>query len=181
MSSAVVRNFSSPLTSPNATEFAYESLKDAFPEVDPGLKPFGTVGVFQIRQPKTKTAGGIIIDPGSQSTEHYNTQIAKVIALGPLCFKTRSSEESRLGSRETLIDWAEGPWFKIGDFVRVPRYGGDRFAVVHERKEMVLNPESGRMEPDTVKEDVIFALFKVSNILGLVDDKNALKIKAYLD
>lgn len=171
MALAAARSFSSPLTTPNATEFAYDSLKEAFPDVDPGLKPFGTVGLFQIRQPKMVSKGGILLPADSQSTEHYNTQVAKVIALGPLCFKSRGEDG--------LVEWEEGPWFKIGDYVRVPRYGGDRFTVAFERKDMVGQP--GRQESVTTKVEAVFSLFKVSNVLGLLDVTNALTLKAYID
>ncbi len=55
----------------------------------------------------------------SQSTEFWTTQVAKVLFVGPLAFRNRTSMEP----------WPEGSWCKVGDFVRVPLYGGDRFTV----------------------------------------------------
>lgn len=94
-------------------------LEEAFPTADPGIKPLGSRVLVQIRNPKEKTASGIIIDRGSRETDKWNTQIAKVIALGPVAFHNRN----------TLEPWPEGQWCKEGDFVRVAKYGGDRWEV----------------------------------------------------
>lgn len=99
--------------------FQKTDLEYAFPPVDPGVKPFGSRVLVQIRNPRQQTASGIIIDSGSQETEKWNTQAAKVIALGPVAFK----------NRQTLESWPEGDWCKEGQFVRVPKYGGDRWEV----------------------------------------------------
>lgn len=160
---ALVRS-ASPVTDNNTIEYDYRSLDDAFPKIDPGIKPFGTVALFQIRRAKGVTKGGILLIEAAQSTEYYNTQIAKCISIGALCFKiSRSVEDQVTGDlSEQLFDYAEGPWFKPGDFVRVPKYGGDRFAVPHRFKIDVGG------ESETCHEDIIFALFKASNVLGLV-------------
>lgn len=94
-------------------------LDEAFPVADPGIKPLGSRVLVQIRNPKEKTASGIIIDRGSRETDKWNTQIAKVIALGPVAFHNRN----------TLEPWPEGAWCQEGDFVRVAKYGGDRWEV----------------------------------------------------
>lgn len=98
---------------------AEDALKEAFPVADPGIQPFGSRVLVQIRTPKSKTASGIIIDTGSRDTEKWNTQVAKVIAVGPLAFKNRN----------TMASWPEGSWCKEGDYVRVAKYGGDRWEV----------------------------------------------------
>jgi co-chaperonin GroES (HSP10) len=103
----------------NKISFAYDNLDEAFPACDPGVVPFGSRVIVQIRTPKKKTAGGIILTGESRETEHYNTQVAKVLAVGSLAFKNRN----------TLETWPEGSWCSPGDFVRVPRYGGDRWTV----------------------------------------------------
>ena len=103
----------------NKISFAYENLDEAFPACDPGVVPFGSRVIVQIRTPKKKTAGGIILTGEARETEHYNTQVAKVLAVGSLAFKNRN----------TLETWPEGSWCSPGDFVRVPRYGGDRWTV----------------------------------------------------
>lgn len=167
----------SPLTTPNFTSFAYESLEEAFPTVDPGVTPLGYMGVFQIRHPKLVTRGGIILAGESGKTEHYNTQVAKVISLGPLCFKTIKPIKSQMPDqpdRDVIVDWPEGAWFKVGDYVRVPRYGGDRFFVSFTRKFSV-----GDGDTETVKDQMIFAFFAVKSVLGLIPDP--LSTMAYID
>ena len=159
---------SSPLTTPNYTELDYASLADAFPAVDPGLAPMGFMGVFQIRHTTNLSKGGIILVEESTKTQHYNTQVAKVISLGPLCFKTvkEVGDGINFPKKDVLVDWPEGQWFKPGDYVRVPRYGGDRLAVPFEH-------------PKTGKGQIVFAMFKVKDILGLVPDP--LSVMAYID
>lgn len=100
-------------------KYNYESLQEAFPEVDPGLMPFGSRVLVQIRSPKKKSAGGILLGNETVQTEADNTQVAKVITLGPVAFR----------NRDTLKIWPEGGWAKPGDYVRVPKYGGDRWNV----------------------------------------------------
>jgi hypothetical protein len=68
-----------------------EALIEAFPDADPGITPFGSRVLVQIRSPKSKTASGIILDSGSRDTEKWNTQVAKVINVGALAFKNRNT------------------------------------------------------------------------------------------
>jgi len=105
-----------------------DALKEAFPDADPGIQPFGSRVLVQIRTPKKKSAGGIIIDTGSRDTEKWNTQVAKIISIGPLAFKNRSTMES----------WPEGSWCAVGDYVRVAKYGGDRWEVPLENGETAM-------------------------------------------
>jgi co-chaperonin GroES (HSP10) len=94
-----------------------QSLEEAFPQVDPQFVPFGSRVLVQIKQPVKRTRSGIELPSGEKSAERDNTQVAKVIALGPLAYRNRNTMEL----------WPEGEWVKAGQFVRVPRYGGDRF------------------------------------------------------
>lgn len=103
----------------NNISFGYDSIDEAFPAADPGIAPFGSRVLVQIRTPKKKSKGGIILTGDVRETEHYNTQVAKVISVGSLAFKNRN----------TMEPWPEGSWCEVGDFVRVPRYGGDRWSV----------------------------------------------------
>jgi co-chaperonin GroES (HSP10) len=95
-------------------------LQDAFPVVDPGAKPLGARILVQMRLPKKKmTASGIILAAETVDTEKAQNPIGKVVAIGPLAFK----------KRDTMESWPEGSWCEIGDFVRVPRWTGDRWEV----------------------------------------------------
>ena len=97
-----------------------DAMAEAFPAVDAGIQPFGSRVLIQIRTPKKKSAGGIILDiAGNNDTEKWNTQIGKVVALGPLAFKNRNDMKT----------WPEGEWCKAGEYVRVAKYGGDRWEV----------------------------------------------------
>jgi len=136
----------------NSIEFGYDSLDEAFPPCDAGVKPFGSRVLCQIRTPKTKTKGGIILSNDIRETEHYNTQVAKVIDIGSLAFKNRNTMES----------WPEGSWCEVGDFVRVPRYGGDRWSV---------KTEGG--------EEAIVVIFNDLDLVGKVTG-DPLAVKAFL-
>lgn len=111
----------------NKVEFAFDGLADAFPEIDPGFKPLGSRILVQVRRSKSKTKHGIILPDEVRDTEQWNTQVAKVIAIGPLAFKNRN----------TMQPWPEGDWVKEGSFVRAPKYGGDRFGVPHDGDEII--------------------------------------------
>lgn len=129
------------------------ALHEAFPPVDPGVEPFGSRVLVQIRTPKTKTAGGIILDIGTRDTEKWNTQVAKVISTGSLAFC----------NRDTMKEWPEGSWCKPGDFVRVTKYGGDRWEVPIEGEEV----------------PAMFVIFNDLDIIGRVTG-DPLAIKAFI-
>ena len=137
----------------NIVTTTYEdAMKEAFPAVEAGIRPFGSRVLVQIRTPKKKSSGGIILSNDTQDTEKWNTQIAKVISLGPLSFKNRNTMES----------WPEGDWCTIGEFVRVAKYGGDRWEVT---------------APDG--EVALFVIFNDLDILGQVLG-DPLAIKAFI-
>lgn len=95
-------------------------LRDAFPAVDPGAIPLGARVLVQLRRTKkTVTSAGIILVSETKETEKWQNMVAKVIALGPLAFK----------KRDTMESWVEGTWCEVGDYIRVPKWGGDRWEV----------------------------------------------------
>lgn len=96
-----------------------DALQEAFPSADPGVQPFGSRVLVQIRNPKQRTASGIILDSGSKDTERWNTQVGKVVSTGPLAFCNRDTQQP----------WPEGAWCTAGEFVRIPKYGGDRWEI----------------------------------------------------
>ncbi len=130
-----------------------QRIEEAFPDVDPGITPFGSRVLVQIRVAKTKSAGGIELVTETREAVQYNTQVGMVRSLGPLAFKNRT----------TLEAWPEGQWCKKGEFVRVPKYGGDRW----ER-------------PIPNSEDMaLFVIFNDLDIIGRIDC-NPLEIIAFL-
>jgi co-chaperonin GroES (HSP10) len=99
----------------NAADIAW-----AFPSVDPGAKPLGGRVLVQLRRTKkTVTSAGIILVEETKETEKWNNMVARVVENGPLAFKKRDSMEP----------WPEGSWCEPGDFIRVPKWGGDRWEV----------------------------------------------------
>jgi co-chaperonin GroES (HSP10) len=109
-------------------------LQEAFPVVDPGAIPLGARVLVQLRKAKKKmTASGIILPEETRDTERAQNPVAKVVALGPLAFK----------KRDTMEPWVEGIWCDVGDYLRVPKWTGDRWLVSHGDDEkvefMVLN------------------------------------------
>jgi co-chaperonin GroES (HSP10) len=127
-------------------------MAEAFPAATAGIQPFGSRVLVQIRTPKSKTASGIIIDTGSRDAEKWNTQVARVVSVGPLAFKNRN----------TMVDWPEGSWCAAGDYVRVPKYGGDRWEV-----------------PLPDGESALFVIFNDLDIIGRVTG-DPLAIRAFI-
>jgi co-chaperonin GroES (HSP10) len=107
----------------------------AFPSVDPGAKPLGGRILVQLRRTKqTVTGAGIILVQETKETEKWNNMVARVIEIGPLAFR----------KRDTMEPWPEGSWCVVGDYIRVPKWGGDRWEVEVEGEEekalfMILN------------------------------------------
>lgn len=141
------------MTTNSTAEAAYAAeMAAAFPSIDPGIIPFGDRILLQIRTAKRVSKGGIILVDEARDTEKWNTQIGKVVSLGPLAFHHRTS----------LNPWPEGAWCQPGDFVRVPKYGGDRWEV-----------DTGGEEP------ALFVIYKDHEIIGKVVG-DPLSIKAFV-
>lgn len=134
------------------TTTSENAMAEAFPAADAGVQPFGSRVLVQIRTPKTKTASGIILDNGSRDAEKWNTQVAKVISHGPVAYRNRN----------TLEPWPEGSWAHPGDYVRVPKYGGDRWEV-----------------PLSNGESALFVIFNDLDIIGKVEG-DPLAIRAFI-
>lgn len=99
------------------------TLEEAFPDVDPNYEPFGSLVLLQIRVAKRKVSkdSKIELPDEVRTTIQANTQVAKVIAVGSLAFHNRNTGQP----------WPEGSWAKVGEYVRIPRYLGDRWEVQH--------------------------------------------------
>jgi len=131
-------------------------LREAFPDVDPGAKPVGGRILVQWRRTKkTVTSAGIVLVEETKETEKWNNQVAKVIALGPLAFK----------KRDTLEPWPEGNWIEVGDYVRMPKWGGDRWEVPYGDVDL--------------GETALFSVFNDHEVIAKVTG-DPLKVKAFL-
>lgn len=120
------------------------TLEEAFPAVKSGFTPFGEKVLIQLRVVRKKTSSGIILAEDTRSFNRDKTTLGKVIANGPLAFRNRSTGDL----------WPEGVWASPGDFVRAPRYGGDRFSVP---------------DPNFPDETIDFLVVKDLEISGKVD------------
>lgn len=136
-----------PLSIPEKQE-----IDEHFPMIHPCAVPLGNRVLIQIRAPREKI--GSIYVPGSMEEEQlYQEQIGKVVAIGPTCFHAAS----------TGTPWPEGSWFTLGDFVRIPRFGGD--------KQWTREDKNGRR--------ALFVFFRDFDIIGKVIG-NPLDVKGYV-
>ena len=133
-----------------------QELKWAFPDVSPGQKPFGGRVVVQLRRIKKTTASKIILVAETKETEKWQNMIGKVVEVGPLAFK----------NRDTMQSWPEGSWAEVGDYVRVPKWGGDRW-------EREVPGEEGNEDP------VLFMTINDHELIAKVTD-DPLSFKAYV-
>lgn len=122
-----------------------DAVKVSFPDVDPGIVPFGYLVLVQLRTPRRLSQGGLIIPDETRDAERYRVQTGLVRAMGPSAFKRR----------DTLEPWPEGNWCYPGHFVRCPMYGGDRWVV----------PVSGGQTKD---EHAVFMICKDTDLIGRV-------------
>jgi co-chaperonin GroES (HSP10) len=152
-------------------QFGYESEAEAFPDVQPNWTPLGSLVMVLIRQPKYTTAGGIEIPDDTVQTDHDNTQVGKVVALGPLAFRRRDD-----GS-----PWPEGAWCKVGDYVHVPKYGGDRQVVDFMAHTRIWDNHADCFVTHMVKRTAVFAAFKDLAIAGIYTSlETALSARAFI-
>jgi co-chaperonin GroES (HSP10) len=134
-----------------------QELAWAFPDVSPGQAPFGGRVVVQLRRiKKTATGSRIILVSETKETEKWQNMIGRVVAIGPLAFK----------NRETMASWPEGSWAQVGDYVRVPKWGGDRW------ERTVPNEESQ-------EDPVLFMTLNDHELIAKVTD-DPLSFKAYV-
>lgn len=106
-----------------------QTLEEAFPDVDPQFEPLGAKVLIQMCVAKTMSKGGIALPSDTRETIQWNTQVGKVRAVGPTAFK----------NQQDMTPWPEGDWCKVGDFVRVPKFGADKFEVaLPDKKGVVL-------------------------------------------
>lgn len=133
-----------------------QELMWAFPEVKPGQAPYGGRVVVQLRRIKKTTASKIILVTETKETEKWQNMIGRVVAVGPLAFK----------NRDTMESWPEGSWANVGDYVRVPKWGGDRW-------ERTVPNEDGNEDP------VLFMTLNDHELIAKITD-DPLSFKAYV-
>lgn len=119
-----------------------QTIDEAFPDVNPGINPFGSRVLVQILTAKSKSKGGIALARETREAVQWNQQTGVIRALGPLAFRDRKTREL----------WPEGAWADVGKFVRVPKYGGDKWE---------------RPIPNT-EDQALFVIFNDLDLLGEV-------------
>jgi co-chaperonin GroES (HSP10) len=137
--------------------FDQAELDWAFPVVEPGAKPLGGRILVQLRRTKKKaTSAGIILVEETKETEKWNNMVAKVLMIGPLAFK----------NRDTMESWPEGSWVSVGEYIRVPKWGGDRWEVKVPGE-------------DDMEDPALFMVLNDHEIIATVTG-NPLAMKAFL-
>ena len=132
------------------------SEQECFPVVDTGVDVAGDRVLVQLRREKIKSKGGILLVDETMQTIRFNETVAKVIAIGPLAYK----------SPDNLEPWPEGPWCQVGDLVRTIKYGGDRFVV----------------QPDDDGAPVVFITLQAREIISTIKSfEYAQRMKAFVD
>ncbi len=100
-----------------------EDMETAFPDVVPPYMPCGKNIMVQLRTPglfkRLPNGMKIWYTDETQEFMKHNVQTAIVRALGPVAYRHRLSMEP----------FIEGDWAVPGEFVRVPKFGGDRVAI----------------------------------------------------
>lgn len=145
-----------PALGGNEEKSSQEDLDWAFPDVGPGQMPFGGRVIVQLRRTKNTTASKIILVSETKENEKWQNMIGKVVCLGELAFK----------NRDTGASWIEGTWAKVGDYVRVPKWGGDRW------ERMVVSE-------DGTKEPVLFMTLNDHELIAKITD-DPLSFKAFV-
>jgi hypothetical protein len=121
-----------------------DEMEVAFPDVDPGIIPFGYLVLLQLRTPRKLSKHGLIIPDEVRDGERFRIQTGLVRAMGPAAFRRR----------DTLEPWVEGNWCQLGHFVRCPMYGGDRWIV--------------RVPGGQPDEHAVFIICKDTDLIGRV-------------
>jgi len=143
--------------SDSTVAFNEAEINWSFPIVDPEASPLGARILVQLRRTKKKTTeGGIILVEETKETEKWQNMVAKVIMIGPLAFK----------NRDTMAPWPEGSWCQVGDYVRVPKWGGDRWEIPVPNE-------------DELEEKALFMILNDHEVIAKVTG-DPLKMRAYL-
>lgn len=163
-----IPNASNGLAQGNTLGFRYASMEHAFPDVNPGVRPLGSLVLVQIRAALDRV-GSLLIVSDTRQTEQDNTQVAKVIACGPLAFKNRNTGD----------DWPEGAWVQVGEYVRVPKYRGDRFTKQYRTPELKFEDGKWVESKTKVTDEVTFAMFNDLALLGVYTE-DPLQVRSFL-
>lgn len=100
-------------------------LLELFPEFKCPLKPIDERITVQIQSARKQTKSGLYLAQDTQDAEKWHQQTAKVVALGERAF----THKNGLKLPDPTAVYA------VGDFVRVPLYGGDKVEVRTDKED----------------------------------------------
>lgn len=108
----------SPIKNTQRT-FEVVQAENAFPPINLPFKPLRGLITVQFRTQRSRSATGGLIIPDQAKLDMFHDQVVRVIAISDTAFTLRNPETGR------LVSYPEGPHFKIGDYVRIPKHGAD--------------------------------------------------------
>ncbi len=156
---------------PSNDGYEYRDEAEAFPPVNPLLKPLGSRLLVQLRMPLRATSAGMTIPDETYETDMDNTQVGKVIAVGGLAFR----------NRETGQQWPEGAWCKVGDYVRIPKFQQDLFRRPYQRTVWRMDGTSNGLKMEVMLDHVRFAQVRDLDITAIYPDaETALIERAFI-
>lgn len=140
-----------------------DTLSYPFPDVQPPILATGSRLLVQLRCPgrvvKLNNGKVIHIPDESVDTDKFNVQTALVRQLASFAYRNRVTREL----------WIEGEWCLPGDFIRSPKYGGDRIVVPAPKVD------------DEPEREVHFLVINDADVVGLIPDiEKVLTIKGLL-
>lgn len=94
-------------------------IDNAYPTINLPFKPIRGLVTVQFRTQRSRSATGGLIIPDQAKLDMWHDQVVKVLAIADNSFAIRDADTGG------FIGYKEGPWFKVGDYVRIPKHGVD--------------------------------------------------------
>lgn len=126
------------------------------------MKPLFWNVLLEIKPPETKSAGGIIFSEDVQEREAMLTMVGKVVELGPMAFKTKTSggHDYRVHHPDYTVEGFEGaPQVGVGSYVLISR----KFGI-----------------PIRMKDGATYQLCNDYEIIAVITEEEAAKIRGYV-
>jgi co-chaperonin GroES (HSP10) len=93
---------------------------NAWPDVPCGKEPIGCWIICQYKMVQQTTKSGLVLKTQqTMEDDQFSMSAARVVAIGAGAFRDQETGKEFYGT----------PWFKVGDFVRIPLTGMDRYKV----------------------------------------------------
>lgn len=151
-----------PGTKTNDT-FIHEDEAIAFPPVKAGIAPLGARILVQYMMPIIRSQSGLLVSDETRAIDHDRMQVAKVLALGPLAFHNRQTNEL----------WPEGAWCKVGDYIRAPIYPKDVVLRAVTMRDRTFDEASGKHIEHARDDRARLALINDLDVVAIYDSVEA--------